>query len=186
MFTAGCATLPPPAAPGDWPARRAELQALGNWNLSGRVAIAAGAEGFSGGLSWRQRGERAEIELRGPMGGAAFLVHVDGADYVVTDERGATVSGEDARRFVREKTGAGAPLPIAAMRYWLIGVPAPDAPHRETIGEDHRLASLEQSGWQVRFDRYKSAGSVAMPERIEITTVGLRLRVLVADWRIEP
>ncbi len=186
LFAAGCATIPPQVIPGDWPVRRTELQALANWNLSGRVAIAARTEGFSGGLSWSQRGEQAEIELRKPMGGAAILVHVDGAQYAVTDERGATHSGEDARRFIMENFRADAPLPIAELRYWLVGVPAPGAPHQESIGQDQRLAALEQSGWRVRYDRYTAVGSLAMPERIEITTEGLRLRVLVADWRLTP
>lgn len=186
FFAGGCATIPEPAAPGDWPARRIELQSLDGWNLDGRVAVAAGAEGFSGGLSWSQRGERAEIELRGPMGGPAILIHVEGLEYVVTDERGRTHGGEDARRYIEERFGPGSPLPIVEMRYWLVGAPAPDSPHRESFGEDQRLASLDQSGWQVRYDRYGTVGELALPERIELTTEGMRLRVAVADWRIEP
>lgn len=186
FLAGGCATIPEPAQPGDWPARRIELQSLDDWNLDGRVAVAAGAEGFSGGLSWSQRGERAEIQLRGPMGGTAILIHVEGLEYVVTDERGRTHGGEDARRYIEQRFGPGSPLPITEMRYWLVGAPAPDSPHRESLGEDQRLASLDQSGWQVRYDRYGAVGELALPERIELTTEGMRLRVAVADWRIEP
>jgi outer membrane lipoprotein LolB len=72
------------------------------------------------------------------------------------------------------------------MRYWLVGTPAPGAPHEETLGDDRRLARLSQSGWQVRYDRYASVGDVALPARMEMTTEGLRLRVVVSDWRLPP
>jgi outer membrane lipoprotein LolB len=72
------------------------------------------------------------------------------------------------------------------MRYWLVGVPAPSAAHEETLGVDQRLASLEQSGWQVRYDRYVAVGALALPERIEMTTEGLRVRVVVSDWQLSP
>ena len=107
LLAGGCATTPPQVQTEDWPERRAALQALDDWNLDGRVAVAAGDDGFSGGLNWEQRGEKAEITLRGPMGGAAILIRVDGAQTVVTDERGVTYDGEEARRFIEQNLGPG-------------------------------------------------------------------------------
>ena len=185
LLAGGCATLPPSEEPDDWPARRAALQSLDGWRLNGRIAIAAGADGFSGGFDWSQAGERADIALSGPMGGTRLSIHVDGGRFRVTDERGASYAGEEAERFVAERIGPGQPLPVAAMRYWLVGAPAPDAPHEETLGADRRLASLAQSGWQVRYDRYEPVGTVALPARLEMTTEGLRLRVVVSNWQAE-
>jgi len=36
----------------------------------------------------------------------------------------------------------GHSIPVAEMRYWLVGAPAPALPHDETLGEDRRLAGL--------------------------------------------
>lgn len=186
LLASGCATMTPPVQTVDRAERRAELQALDDWNLKGRVAVAAGTDGFSGGLDWEQRGEKAEITLRGPMGGAAILIRVEGVQSVVTDERGKTYGGEDARQFIEDNFGPGSPLPIAEMRYWLVGAPAPGSPYRETTGEGGPLSGLEQSGWTVRYDRYRAVGKLALPERIEMTTEGLRLRVAITDWRFGP
>ena len=68
----------------------------------------------------------------------------------------------------------------------LVGAPAPGSPHRESLGADQRLASLEQSGWRVGYTAYRGVGELALPSRMEITTAGLRLRILVADWRLGP
>jgi len=185
LLASGCATLPPPERTDDWPVRRAGLQQLDHWTLDGRIAVAAGEDGFSGGFEWAQRGTIADIELSGPMGGAAMQIHVEGDQLVVSTSRD-TYANEDARQFIADHVGAGQSLPVAAMRYWLIGVPAPAGPHQETLGEDRRLASLSQSGWLVRYARYQSVGSLALPARMELTTAGLRLRVAVSGWRLPP
>jgi outer membrane lipoprotein LolB len=184
LLASGCATLPEPAATGDWDARRAALQALDRWTLNGRMAVAAGSEGFSGGFNWRQDGDRAEIELRGPMGGTAMSIRVDGGRVAITDDEGQVIDGEAAQNRIAEDIGTT--LPITEMRYWLMGAPAPGPSYRETLGSDHRIAKLDQAGWQVRYLRYESIGPQVLPARMEITTEGLRLRVAVADWRLPP
>ena len=183
LLAAGCATLPPPAAVEEWPARRHALQALDHWTLSGRMAVAAGDNGFSGGLSWRQAGAQAAIELRGPMGGRALSIRVEGEQLSVTDGDGETVEGEDATRLLARHIGAS--LPIAELRFWVVGAPAPCIPHHETIGADRRLQLLEQSGWRVSYSSYRSAGEQTLPSRMEITTGDLRLRLVVSDWRMD-
>ena len=184
LLISGCATLPQTAAPGGRGADRALLQALDRWTLDGRVAVAADGEGFSGGLTWRQAGPRAEVELRGPVGGAALSIRVDGDDFSVTDRSGESFDGERARALVAERIGSD--LPISQLRYWLVGAPAPGVPHQESLGADARLATLDQAGWRVRYDRYRSAGALALPAKLDITKGALRLRIAVSDWRVAP
>lgn len=184
LLTGGCATLPPASDERDWPERRAELQALQNWTLDGRVAVATAAEGFSGGLAWRQDGAQAEIDLRGPLGGAALSIRLDGTWMTVTDGSGASIAGEAARAYIASEIGA--PLPVAELRYWLVGVPAPGLPHQETIGADGRLARLEQAGWQLRYARYATVGVFVLPARIEVESGTARLRLVVSSWRLPP
>ena len=154
LLVGGCATGPRPQPIEDESARREALQALAAWTLRGRVAVAAGNDGFSGGLQWQQSGPNAEVSLHGPLGGEALRIHVDGADYVVETPDGASYDGESAQRLLAERIGASRPLPVQDMRYWLIGVPAPGTPHEETLGTDQRLASLTQSGWLIRYGTF--------------------------------
>lgn len=184
LLAGGCASLPPAGDAGSWPGRRAELQAIQTWTLDGRVAVATAAEGFSGGLAWRQDGAQAEIDLRGPLGGTALLIRLDGKSMTVTDSSGASIAGEAAHAFVVSEIGA--PLPVAELRYWLVGVPAPGYPHQETIGADGRLARLEQAGWQLRYSRYQAVGRLALPVRIDIESETARLRLVVSNWRLPP
>jgi outer membrane lipoprotein LolB len=185
LLAAGCATIAPPESIDGWPARRAALQALQSWTLDGRIAVAAGENGFSGGFDWQQRGADADIEISGPMGGSAMSIRVVDGKAVVS-MRGESDSTEDAAQVFARYFGPGHQLPVTAMRYWLVGAPAPGQPHEETLGDGARLASLSQSGWLVRYDRYAAVGERALPDRIEMTTEGLRLRVVVSDWQLPP
>ena len=66
---AGCPSLPPkPPTVVPWPERRAQLQMLESYALQGRVAVAAGSEGFSARLHWEQQGARSSLALDGPLG----------------------------------------------------------------------------------------------------------------------
>ena len=186
LLVGGCATGPRPQPNEGESARREALQALAAWTFRGRVAVAAGNDGFSGGLQWQQSGTNAEVSLHGPLGGEALRIHVNGADYVVETPDGASYDGESAQRLLAERIGAGRPLPVQDMRYWLIGVPAPGTPHEETLGTDQRLSSLTQSGWLIRYGSFETVGSYSLPQRIEMTTQGLRLRVAATDWQLPP
>jgi outer membrane lipoprotein LolB len=186
LLVGGCATGPRPQPNENESARREALQALAAWSFRGRVAVAAGNDGFSGGLQWQQSGSNAEVSLHGPLGGEALRIHVDGANYVVETPDGASYDGESAQRLLAQRIGASRPLPIQDMRYWLIGVPAPGTPHEETLGTDQRLLSLTQSGWLIRYGTFESVGAYSLPQRIEMTTEGLRLRVAATDWQLPP
>lgn len=184
LLAGGCATVPPAGDARDWPAERAALQSLERWSLDGRIAVAAGEDGFSGGFDWSQSGDIAEIVLSGPLGGSALRIHVEGGEAIVSTGQGVVV--EDPTALLARYLGPERVLPAAEMRYWLLGVPAPHAPSVETPGADRRLAALSQSGWQVRFDRYEGIGRFALPARMEMTTEGLRLRIVVSDWQLPP
>lgn len=185
LLAGGCATLPPAKDAGDWPSERAALQALDRWSLDGRIAVAAGDDGFTGGFDWVQTGAQADVELSGPMGGSALRIRILG-DRVDVTVRGQNAGTEDSQALLARYFGPDRALPAAEMRYWLLGVPAPHAPAEETLGADRRLASLSQAGWEVRFDRYQGAGRLTLPARMEISAPGLRLRIVVSDWRLPP
>ena len=89
LLAGGCATLPAPAPVDDWPARRAALQALDAWALDGRIAVAAGDDGFSGSFDWEQAGDRAEVALSLPLGGPD--------DHLRPGRSGSSLRGEDLR-----------------------------------------------------------------------------------------
>jgi outer membrane lipoprotein LolB len=178
LLASGCATTPREAPGGQRAADPAELT---QWTARGRLALVARGEGGSGSFAWDQRSDRTELALRGPLGAGGLQLVSDGDTFELTDSSGRPLDGEAARSELERRLGAR--LPLAELRYWLLGVPAP----RHGGGDPVQLATgavpgFVQGGWVVSFEEFKPQGSWTLPVRLTATTSGVRVRIVVDDW----
>lgn len=181
VLLAGCVAAPRRPAPElPWPERRARLQALDPYELAGRVAVAAGNEGFSAHLSWKQQGARSTVQLNGPLGIGGLHVVAEGATLHVETSKGERLASDEAREELRDKLGFEPPL--SSLRYWLLGVPDPQLPASETLGADQRLTALVQDGWQIVYPDYLDADGYFLPRRLTIRRGDVRVRLIVYRW----
>ena len=184
LILAGCVSAPRPAAvPAvPWSQQRLRLQGLDPFEMSGRVAVAAGSEGFTAHLSWEQHGPRSTLELNGPLGIGAMRVVAEGERLNVETSKGEKLASDEARTELADKLGFDPPL--ASLRYWVLGVPDPAQPSIETVGADQRLAELEQDGWQIVYASYMSAGGATwLPQRLTLLRGDVRVRLIVDHWQ---
>jgi len=158
---AGCRTVPvqqPPVSVGQtWETTRSELQALDHYALRGRVAVAAGKDGFNAGLRWKQDGGHSQVSLEGPLGAGAVQISVDGNTLSIVNSHGDHLDRDAARAELVGRLGFDPPL--SSLRYWILGVPDPTMPFNEVLDlQQQRLQSLEQGGWQIDYTGYMPAG----------------------------
>jgi outer membrane lipoprotein LolB len=182
---AACATVPPPkptGTPADWPQRRAQLQRHGDFTLKGRLAVAAGEEGFSAGLRWQQRDAAALIELDGPFGVGGLRLELRGEALALTTSRGERLDGGAARGELERRLGFA--LPLESLRYWVRGVPDPGSPADERVdAQAARLAGLSQDGWTIDYAAYvDDPAHGVLPRRLSAVREGTRLRLVVETW----
>jgi outer membrane lipoprotein LolB len=184
---AACVT--PPRAPAtvtlDADAQRAFLQQLQAFELSGRIAGAVGKEGFSAQLDLAQRGQRARLGLRSPLGFGSATVEIDGREVQFRSSRGESLSGPAALQALQARLGFEPPL--ASLRYWLLGVPDPAAP----AGAPQSLEegqSFEQDGWRITtretLPTQAAPGRLELPRRVTLERAPVRLRVLIERWKL--
>ncbi|HWP94954.1 MAG TPA: lipoprotein insertase outer membrane protein LolB [Gammaproteobacteria bacterium] len=185
LLLAACAGLrPPPAANAElaWGMHRAALAALESWQLDGRVAVAAGDEGFNGRIGWRQEADAIDMRLQGPFGvggarlsgnAAALLIETDDGRRYYTDD--PVVELADHLRW---------PLPIDRLRFWVRGIPEPGQPYEHALDSHGRLRWLEQDGWRVTYDGYQTSGALALPRRVTFERETLRVRIVIERWRL--
>ena len=183
ILLSGCvsAPQPKPTAPVAWPERRAQLQGLDPFELTGRVAVRAGTDGFSAHLSWAQQGPRTHVELNGPLGIGGIHVEANGGLLHVENSQGQQLANAQAREELKAKLGFDPPL--GSLRYWILGVPDPATPSVETVGADQHLARLEQDGWQIVYSSYVSAGAASLPQQLALHRGDVRVRVIVDHWK---
>jgi outer membrane lipoprotein LolB len=187
---AGCASLRgpplPPSLPGPgttWAERRVELQQRAGFAFQGRVGVAAGEEGFSAGLRWRQRAAHSSIELDGPLGIGGLRIESEALSLQVTTSRGERLDGALALAELERKLGFA--LPIPQLRFWVQGVPAPGggAPVETLAPDTGRLAALEQDGWRIEYQAYAAAGQGQLPQRLMLQRERTRIRVVISSWQ---
>lgn len=180
---AGCKSLPvapPPSASEPWEVRRAALQARNDFDLNGRIAVAAAQEGFNAKLRWEQKGPLSQLALDGPLGVGGVRITSDGKSLTVVNSRGEQLDSEAARREIEAKLGFEPPF--ASLRYWVLGVPDPSTPANEQLDESKRLASLSQDGWQVDYGGYTDVRGQALPSKVTLKRENVRVRLVVDGW----
>lgn len=169
----------------DWAQRRAQLQADAAFAVAGRVAVAAGEQGFTAGLRWQQRDARGEIRLDGPLGIGALAIDTDGDALRVATGRGVRLEGAAARAEIERELGFA--LPLDALRYWVRGVPSPASTAVETTaGDAPRLQRLQQDGWTIDYTEYQPAPGAHRPRRLIAQNGVARVRLVLERWSAPP
>jgi outer membrane lipoprotein LolB len=180
LCVAGCiSTRPQPAPvalPTVWEMRMPALQRAASWSLEGRVAASVGKQGWQADLTWAQDGRVSQLHLAGPLG--------IGASELRLAPEGLSISGAppgtDARQILQERLGMD--LPLESLRYWILGVPDPDAPSTVTRNAMDRAQQLDQAGWSVGFGRYLPVAGDWLPAQLTLARDPVRVRIAVDHW----
>jgi outer membrane lipoprotein LolB len=170
----------PGAAPAAWEQRLPALQQLAAWKLDGRAAVAVGNQGWQASLDWQERGPLAEVHLAGPFGVGALTLK--------RTPEGLSLNGAPPSDAVvaQVQERLGFELPLDNLRYWLLGVPAPDTPFEVARDERDRARQLTQAGWQVVYEKYMPVAGDVLPALMVLTREGVRVRIVVDHWEGMP
>jgi len=185
LLLTACATTRQTAHPvamraSAWDQRVTALQALDQWSFSGRAAVAVGTQGWQASLDWRQRGAVSEAHLAGPLGVGATQLKLTPEGLSVNGGQ----SGEAALAQLQNRLGFD--LPLASLRYWVLGVPAPGESSELLQNSADRVQELRQGGWTVSYDRYLPEGGDVLPTRVVLTRDLVRVRIVVDRWDLSP
>ena len=164
-----------------WQAHRAELADLTTWSLQGRVATGQ-LLGWTGNLSWRERGEHFDVRLTGPLGAGGMRAQGTLDQVTIDTDKGEHLVTRQPDVLVERTLGWS--FPLAPLRYWVRGLPAPGDYARISVGEDGRLQSITQDGWRVSYQAYTTpiGAPSALPRKIVLDNDETRIRLVVDRW----
>ena len=187
LMLAACVTTPlpePDAGPDSWERHRDRLSALQDWELRGKLGYRGPDTNGSAWLTWIQQAEHFDLTLTGPMGAGATRISGDAETAALSRGRDQ-IRASSASALTQEALGVS--LPLEELLWWVRGLPAPGAPATTQLGEDQLLASLQQAGWQLQFDRYTSVAGLHLPSRISGTGTdnyqGLSFTLVINRWQ---
>lgn len=160
-----------------------DLQAVQQWQARGRLGVSGVDSGGSGSFEWLQRRDRAEVQIRGPVGIGGVRLQVQGN----AEEPRLLLETSDGHRFESQaawdelERRLGAAVPAGKLRYWMLGLPAPG---------DHRWAQtdpssrvLEQDGWRIEYQQFDERHGTQLPKRIRASSGDARVRIVIDRWQ---
>lgn len=131
-------------------------------------------------MTWNQSQQVSELRLKGALGVGGVHVRSDGQSVQIDTSKGESFSDDDAGPALERTIGVA--LPLASLRYWLLGVPAPGSEAQEEVDAEGRLTTLKQEGWSASYDRYEYREGVWLPGRVRLENGPVRVKVIVDRW----
>lgn len=182
LFVSGCETNPPHKVEGGmpsaaWKSQERYLSGLNAWEMSGR---AGSGLGFSGQLNWVQHATESFIKVRGPLGIGALELVGNAEQVSLKDKHGVrTVTNPEA--VLREDYGL--PLPIDYLRWWMLGIAAPNENAGYQFDSNGNAAEIHQAGWRVALSSYQPYScEVVLPRKLTLESGDHKLKVVIKEW----
>ena len=160
-----------------WQTTEAQLKALSHWKASGKLALRTQDKSESASLQWEQTDNVTQIVLSGPLGLSATSIESDQSS--LTIEQGGQVQHYDISSGTAHTTWD---LPVQALPYWILGLPAPGEPVQEQLIELNSLRQMTQLGWTVTYEDYGQFDQYILPTRMKIEKNSTRARLLIRQW----
>jgi len=165
-----------------WQTRQAELGKFQSWTLNGRIAVKDANDSWNTMIYWRQHNNDFDLRFMTHLGqGVAQLnSHSGNVTLQTPDEQ---VTAGDVNELLRNHLGWT--VPVQGLRYWVLGLPAPDFVANKELDKQGRLVWLEQNGWHIEFVRYWKTGEFEIPRKIMLEHPELHVRLIIDRWEPE-
>lgn len=188
LLLSACASMSNRAPVSDtemaWQERQYRLAALSDWTLAGRLAILNDHEAWHVSINWEQQQQNYSILLSAPLGQGSLKLSGNASNVTLLTDEGESVSSSDPGELLYRQFGWK--VPVKALRYWVLGVPAPGATRDEKLDEYGRLVKLKQDGWEINFLDYEPRMGVELPGRVFVNNNKAKVKLVISDWQPLP
>jgi outer membrane lipoprotein LolB len=159
------------------------LAKINHWQVQGKLGIRLPDNSGSLYYNWMQEPNQYAIHLSGPLGqGATWIRGTDHQASITTGDK-LPVYARNPQALMQKTLGWS--LPVEELYYWARGLTSPDSPvTAKELDEEERLRSLQQSGWQITYQRYKTFSGWPLPQKMIVEREGIRLTLVMKNWKI--
>jgi outer membrane lipoprotein LolB len=169
-----------------WQQHQQTMQALMQWQLSGKVAMRNGINGGQADVFWKQTdAKNYEIKLVAPFGAGSSVLTADATQVMLAFSNGDGMVASSVDEILQEMPDWT--FPVSGLRYWLLGINSPESPAQMHWNEQGELALLEQDGWEIELQNYAPSGAYSLPKKITMRRQDhsdVSLKLLVRQWTL--
>lgn len=164
-----------------WAAHQAQLSGISQWSAAGKLGVQSEQDSWSAGIHWHQDHDDYQIRLSGPLGQG--LLELRGSPGLVEMRTTEDVFRARSAEALLE-AHAGWRVPLAGLRFWILGRPDPRAPiDALELDAGGRLAQLQQLGWMIHIERYAEFDGIPLPTKLTLENARARAKLVVRTWR---
>lgn len=187
LFFSGCAHQGSLTPPPDVLEHQRQVQAINEWQLTGKLGIRTTNESGSASLKWAQQIANYQINLSGPLGQKRMII-TGSPDKVRLEQTGEPIQeARTAEALIKKSVGWN--LPVAQLAYWVRGLPAPRLRITQLEqNESGLIAQLIQGDWSISYSNYRdqtfNGAVLPLPGKITATYKDVRLVLVIRDWQL--
>ncbi len=154
------------------------------FDLTGRVNVRVENKTYPGRIRWQHELGGDELWLYSFVGSGVAHMRQDASGAVLIASNGKEYRARDLKLLTRDVLGWD--LPLEGLQYWVRGLawPALDIIDKQ-YDADGRPKLLKQGGWQVSYLDWSPAGASGLPSKLDLSGEGLRVRLVVDDWKLD-
>lgn len=182
----GCATLTPPVSPpkqqsDTWEQQQALLSRLQSWQLLAKIGMQSPDFSGSASLDWQQsKGRRYLMTLSGPLATGSASISGQPGQVTLRLPKGEVFTADNPEHLLQKQLGWK--LPVSSLYYWIRGIPQPGVTSHTFFNAHQQLSLLEQQGWQIHYLNYTQVGAYSLPQKIEMTTAGIKVKLVIHSF----
>ncbi|HCS66540.1 MAG TPA: outer membrane lipoprotein LolB [Cellvibrio sp.] len=164
-----------------------QVQAIGDWQLTGKLGLRTAVDSGSASVKWVQQIANYQINLSGPLGQKSMII-TGTPDKVRLEQTGEPAQEAKTAEALIKKS-AGWTLPVAQLAYWVRGVPAPKLRITQLQqNENGLIAQLIQGGWSINYSNYRdqtfNGVILPLPGKITAEYKDVRLVLVIRNWQL--
>jgi outer membrane lipoprotein LolB len=187
LLLSGCVHQGSLTPPQDVLEHQRQVQAINDWQLTGKLGIRTTEDSGSASVRWVQQIANYQINLSGPLGQKSMII--TGTPDKVRLEQTGELAQEAKTAEALIKKSAGWTLPITQLAYWVRGVPAPKLRISYLQqNESGLIAQLIQGDWNISYSNYRDQtfnGTILpLPGKITAQYKDVRLVLVIRDWHL--
>ncbi len=173
-----------------WRTHHADMLALQEWQLIGKMGYRTARDNGSAWINWQQHNADFDVHLSGPFGAGTTRIYGGQNMAVLSQADKDDITSNSAADL--SQTLFGWALPVQHLGYWVKGIPSALLPvTRSRLDQHQLLEQLEQGYWQLTFSRYQHTELGLLPGKISAayrspTEQPLHIVLVIKAWNRPP
>jgi outer membrane lipoprotein LolB len=127
-------------------------------------------------FDWTHDDSQDRVDVSNPLGQVVARIELAPGVARLFDRDGQSRLADNIETLTERELGWR--LPAAGLRFWLLGLPAPDRP--ASWQQDAEGRTLSQDGWTIRYP----ADAGAVPTSLTLSRPNLDIRIMLSDWQL--